>query len=106
MLSKRQIDILKYLYPDKKCEQEILCNIFDLSKNDQVITTLAKDNLLTLYYDNQKKVDIVFLTEQGRAYIQDHDNQAKSRKIMCFHDWMNTAVAILALIVAIISLFR
>ena len=63
-----------------------------------VLRELFQDNYITNstdFHDNN-----VYLTDAGRAYVE----EVKSNKKRIIHDWVNTGIAAVSLIVAIISI--
>ena len=88
MLSNRQVCILKYLYPDKRINENELYKHFNVNIDSS-----------QLY---QPK--LIYLTEQGIAYIENLLTSETEKKSHNIHEWINTIISGLALITAIIAL--
>lgn len=99
MLSNNQKSVLKYLYPTKTINENDFEIKFKAYPKDKTFSKLFSDKYL--HRDTSKLYcpAIISLTEAGRAYVEKLKNERKR----IIHDWINTAIALIALIVAIVK---
>lgn len=106
MLSKKQIKILKYFCKHKCCEVSKIERIFNFTLNnrDSVFKPLINEGFVHRFYQNNIKC--YEITEKGVAYIENYDNEKSEKDAYERHEWINTAIAVLALLVAFVALFK
>lgn len=104
MLSNRQVCIFKYLYPDKRINENELYKHFNVNIEDKVIQALLKNKLIFIDSSQLYQPKLIYLTEQGIAYIENLLTSETEKKSHNIHEWINTIISGLALITAIIAL--
>lgn len=104
MLSNNQINILKYLFFNNQINEDDLSNIFDHSFGDYAIQSLLKQSLIIIGSSALYQPKCIYLTENGRAYVEQTLSSEADKRSKKVHEWINTIIAALALIVAVISL--
>lgn len=106
MLSKKQIKILKYIRNHKYCILSDIERIFNFTLNnrDFVFNPLISEKLVCRSYQNNIKC--YQITEKSIAYIEKYYDEKSEKESHNRHEWINTAIAVLALLVTFVALFK
>lgn len=106
MLSKKQITILKYIRNRKYCKLSDIERIFNftLNNHDFVFKPLISERLV--YRSYQNNIKCYQITEKGIAYIENYYDKKSEKESHNRHEWINTAIAVLALLAAFAALFK
>ena len=99
MLSNNQKSVLKYLYPTKTINENDFEIKFKAYPKDKTFSKLFSDKYLHRDTSKLYAPAVISLTENGRAYVEKLKNERKR----IIHDWINTAIALIALVVAIVK---
>ena len=105
MLSKEQHSILDYLYNNEKCYTPDIELKFNCDwKSDNRIHSLIAENFIS--YNVDSVGTYIYITDKGKAETESKKETDSEKSFYHFHEWANTIIAITALIVAIIALFK
>ena len=99
MLSNNQKSVLKYLYPTKSITENDFNFKFGAYPKDKIFSKLFSEKYLHRDTSKLYAPAVISLTENGRAYVEKLKNERKR----IIHDWINTAIALIALVVAIVK---
>lgn len=99
MLSNNQKSVLKYLYPTKTINENDFNFKFGAYPKDKTFSKLFSDKYLHRDTSKLYAPAVISLTEAGRAYVE----ELKTKRKRIYHDWINTIIALIALIVAIVK---
>ena len=100
MLSNNQKSVLKYLYPTKSITENDFEIKFKAYPKDKTFSKLFSDKYLHRDTSKLYAPAVISLTEAGRAYVE----ELKTERRRIIHDWINTAISLLALTTSIIAL--
>ena len=103
MLSNNQKTVLKNLYPNKTINENDFKTVFGSRSKDKTFAKLFSDKYLHSDTSELYAPAIISLTEKGRAYVENIITETHNKRMRLIHDWVNTAIALLALIVAIMK---
>ena len=103
-LSRHQQEILKSLYPNNVLNDNEFKKNFDVSWDDKSCSELFNNQYITHDTSRLHMPGLISLTEGGRAYIEDLNTKEFDRNFHITHVRVNTAIAIAAIIISIISL--
>ena len=92
-LSNRQLKILKSLYPNKQVNEDVFHQMFKIKCDDNAVKTLYENKLLRHDSSVYHQPSLIFLTEKGRACVED------KRRIQIQYI-IPTAVSVIALVKA------
>lgn len=101
MLSKKQNNILEYLYRHNNSKMSTINKKFDVEFKH---TDGALNDLLNLRYIRRFYKDNILyfmITEKGRACVEEELFKNKELRMRKAHDWINTLIAIISLLTAI-----
>jgi len=100
MLSNNQKSVLKYLYPNKTLNENDFKIKFEAYPKDKTFSKLFSEKYLHRDTSKLYAPAVISLTEKGRAYVE----ELKTQRRRIVHDWINTAISLLALSTSIIAL--
>ena len=103
MYSKQQTDIMNALYPDKVISAAELEHRFNVA-DYHVMLELRHAGMIHPTTDYHS--DAVYLTETGKAYIEDLDRDDKRYGTERLEARIAIVISILVLLAAIIALFK
>jgi hypothetical protein len=99
MLSNNQKSVLKYLYPTKTINENDFEIKFKAYPKDKIFSKLFSEKYLHRDTSKLYAPAVISLTEAGSAYVE----ELKTERRRIIHDWINTAIALIALVVAIVK---
>ena len=103
MLSNDQLKILKYLYNNNQCALKDLEVYFGFNESsDKCLRQLSLNGYVSRIYVNNTKC--YSITHNGKAYVEKVASTSAETKFSHTHIWVNSVIAVMALLTAISAL--